>query len=58
VLGYHESAPAALVLAALFHRCNNELSFITASLAPRPGGKKEKPLPPLSFNLSGGSEMT
>src|SRR5271165_3946561 len=31
VLGYHESAPAALVLAALFHRCNNEPSFVTAS---------------------------
>src|SRR5271165_5236983 len=33
VLGYHESAPAALVLAALLHRCNNEPSFVTASEA-------------------------
>ena len=40
VLGCHESAPAALVLAALFHRCNNEPSFVTDSLAPRPDGKK------------------
>ena len=57
VVGCHDTRYGLSFFGDSFHPRHSELSFVTTSLAPRQGGKKEKPLPPLRSDLSGGSKV-